>query len=230
MTSVSAGHIILTPTQPVGSGRPKRELNPGPRSRALYRLSLGCWTMKTLVGGSRDKPLESSRRVSDASLWSDRNQVDLTEQRNFWALNDKHAKKDKCVIELWIYISLEIQVPPDSWTDTETFTGHPSTPNRHAGCAGDPHQIHAIPSDHGWLEIPIPSDHYRTATITAPRAKQSKLLFRLNFVSCLRTGILRKVMSGMHNEGVLLGSDELPILFAAQFYWVCKISGLRVAN
>ena len=30
MTSVSAGHIILTPTQPVGSGRPQRELNPGP--------------------------------------------------------------------------------------------------------------------------------------------------------------------------------------------------------
>ena len=25
MTSVSAGHIILTPTQPVGSGRPQRE-------------------------------------------------------------------------------------------------------------------------------------------------------------------------------------------------------------
>ena len=38
MTSVSAGHIILTPTQPAGSGRPQRELNPGPprqESRAL---------------------------------------------------------------------------------------------------------------------------------------------------------------------------------------------------
>ena len=30
MTSVSAGHIILTPTQPVGSGRPQRESNQGP--------------------------------------------------------------------------------------------------------------------------------------------------------------------------------------------------------
>ena len=30
MTSVSAGHIILTPTQPVGSGQLQRELNPGP--------------------------------------------------------------------------------------------------------------------------------------------------------------------------------------------------------
>ena len=42
MTSVSAGHIILTPTQPVGSGRSQRESNPGPphqESRALYRLS-----------------------------------------------------------------------------------------------------------------------------------------------------------------------------------------------
>ena len=29
MTSVSAGHIILTPTQPVGSGRPQRESNLG---------------------------------------------------------------------------------------------------------------------------------------------------------------------------------------------------------
>ena len=38
MTYVSAGHIILTPTQPVGSGRPQRGSNPGPpnqESRAL---------------------------------------------------------------------------------------------------------------------------------------------------------------------------------------------------
>ena len=38
MTPVSAGHIILTPTQPVGSGRPQRESNLGPphqESRAL---------------------------------------------------------------------------------------------------------------------------------------------------------------------------------------------------
>ena len=38
MTSVSAGHIIQTPNQPVGSGRLQRELNPGPphqESRAL---------------------------------------------------------------------------------------------------------------------------------------------------------------------------------------------------
>ena len=38
MTSVSAGHIILTPNQPVGSGWPQRRSNPGPphhESRAL---------------------------------------------------------------------------------------------------------------------------------------------------------------------------------------------------
>ena len=38
MTSVSAGHIILTPTQPIGSGWPQRGSNPGPpdqESRAL---------------------------------------------------------------------------------------------------------------------------------------------------------------------------------------------------
>ena len=37
-TSVSAGHIILPPTRPVGGGRPQRESNPGPphqESRAL---------------------------------------------------------------------------------------------------------------------------------------------------------------------------------------------------
>ena len=39
MTSVSAGHIILTPTQPVGSGRPQRESNPGPHHQELRAIS-----------------------------------------------------------------------------------------------------------------------------------------------------------------------------------------------
>ena len=38
MTSVSAGHIILTPTQPVGSGWPQRESNPGPPHQELRTL------------------------------------------------------------------------------------------------------------------------------------------------------------------------------------------------
>ena len=37
MTSVSAGHIILTPTQPVGFERPQRESNPGPLPTELSR-------------------------------------------------------------------------------------------------------------------------------------------------------------------------------------------------
>ena len=39
MTSVSAGHIILTPSQPVGSGRPQREANPGPPHQESSALS-----------------------------------------------------------------------------------------------------------------------------------------------------------------------------------------------
>ena len=59
MTFVSAGHIILTPTQPVGSGRPQRESNTRPphkESRALPTelpriLNESAWnTMKTCKG------------------------------------------------------------------------------------------------------------------------------------------------------------------------------------
>ena len=38
MTSVSAGHIILTPTQPVRIGRPQREWNPVPPHEELRAL------------------------------------------------------------------------------------------------------------------------------------------------------------------------------------------------
>ena len=38
MTSVSAGHIILTPTQPVGSGRPQQGSNPGPPNQESRTL------------------------------------------------------------------------------------------------------------------------------------------------------------------------------------------------
>ena len=38
MTSGSAGYIILTPTQPVGSGRPQQELNPGSPHQELSAL------------------------------------------------------------------------------------------------------------------------------------------------------------------------------------------------
>ena len=38
MTSVSASHIILTPTQPVGSGRSQRKSNPGPPNQESCAL------------------------------------------------------------------------------------------------------------------------------------------------------------------------------------------------
>ena len=41
MTSVSAGHIRLTLTQPVGSGRPQRGSNPGPSHQESRALPIG---------------------------------------------------------------------------------------------------------------------------------------------------------------------------------------------
>ena len=42
MTSVSAGHITLTPTQPVRCGRPQRELNPEPPHQESCALQQSC--------------------------------------------------------------------------------------------------------------------------------------------------------------------------------------------
>ena len=42
MTTVSAGHIILTPTKPVGGGWPQGGSNPGPPNES-YRYSC-TWT------------------------------------------------------------------------------------------------------------------------------------------------------------------------------------------
>ena len=62
MISVSAGHIILTPTQPVGSGRPQRESNPGPPHQELGALQnevprgrYGTKVSKTLLGRQNHK-------------------------------------------------------------------------------------------------------------------------------------------------------------------------------
>ena len=73
LTSVSAGHIILIPTQPVGSGRPQRESNPGPphqESRALptelprpqfmWCQHLKWWWSK--VKGQKEKKRRGGRR------------------------------------------------------------------------------------------------------------------------------------------------------------------------
>ena len=45
MTSVSAVHIVLTPTQLVGSGRPQKELNPGPPHQESHALPKMCTLM-----------------------------------------------------------------------------------------------------------------------------------------------------------------------------------------
>ena len=51
MTFISAGHIILTPTQPVGSGRPQRGSNPGPPDQESCALptELPCPTQTDAV-------------------------------------------------------------------------------------------------------------------------------------------------------------------------------------
>ena len=51
MTSVSAGHIILTPTQPVGSGRPQRESNPGPPHQEQRITSAACINLGKVITG-----------------------------------------------------------------------------------------------------------------------------------------------------------------------------------
>ena len=79
MPSVSAGHIILTPTQPVGSGRPQRESNPGPphqESRALP-TELPRPTIPCAVGKDKRKieretqiKIETQRRRQTDCLYS----------------------------------------------------------------------------------------------------------------------------------------------------------------
>ena len=64
MTFVSVGHIILTPTQPVGRGRPQRKSNARPptRSRALYRLSYRA-PPPPPRGGEREREGETDRET-----------------------------------------------------------------------------------------------------------------------------------------------------------------------
>ena len=80
MTSVSAGHIILTPTQPVGSGRPQRVSNSGPphqESRALpqsYRAP-----QRETEREERDR--ERKERQTDRKRQLEREERDTHRQR-----------------------------------------------------------------------------------------------------------------------------------------------------
>ena len=58
MTSVSAGQIILTPTQPVGSGRPQRESNPGPPHQEPRALPT---ELAPPIKGEREREREKKR-------------------------------------------------------------------------------------------------------------------------------------------------------------------------
>ena len=69
MTSVSAGHIIQTPTQPVGSGRPQRESNPGPPHQEWRALPQSY--RATRVGGQEEDQHNSKINLSELIyMWS----------------------------------------------------------------------------------------------------------------------------------------------------------------
>ena len=68
MTSVSAGHISLTPIQPVGSGRPVWGSNPRPPDRKLRALSTeipsyNLYFHRDLQGNTKYKPTVPSART-----------------------------------------------------------------------------------------------------------------------------------------------------------------------
>ena len=63
MTSISAGHIILTPTQPVGSGRPQRGSNPGPPDQESRALPTELPRPTTETERDRDKERDREREA-----------------------------------------------------------------------------------------------------------------------------------------------------------------------
>ena len=76
MTSVSAGHIILTPTQPVGSGRAQGVSNPGaphqesralptelPRPRTEGRCTAKTCTATKITTSTPTPPLSSTKTI-----------------------------------------------------------------------------------------------------------------------------------------------------------------------
>ena len=93
MTSVSAGHIILTPTQPLGSGRPQRESSPGPphqESRALpqsYRAPFGYST--------KNIPICSEKQYLKTFIDKTEKFVKNLRRRAFFFLNPKADREEK---------------------------------------------------------------------------------------------------------------------------------------
>ena len=61
MTSVSAGHIILTPTQLVGSGRPQRVSIPGPPDQGSRALTTELPRRRRKKGNGKKKTVDWGR-------------------------------------------------------------------------------------------------------------------------------------------------------------------------
>ena len=68
MTSISTGHIIMTPTQPVRSGRQQRESNPGPSHQELRALPTEL-PRSHFDAGSISLPKVTSATVRDLCLF-----------------------------------------------------------------------------------------------------------------------------------------------------------------
>ena len=106
-TSVSAGHTILTGTQPVGSGRPQRELNPGPPLRALPTElppppplpPPGCGsTCEAVVGGLQSDitqriDLSAGKLTDQLSKFREIFELSITELGKVHARSEKFAGK-----------------------------------------------------------------------------------------------------------------------------------------
>ena len=68
MTSVAAGHIIMTPTQTVESGRPQRELNPGRPLQESRALPTELALQKERAPRERDRERERVREGETREL------------------------------------------------------------------------------------------------------------------------------------------------------------------
>ena len=71
MTSVSAGHMILTQTQPVGSGRPERESNPGPPHEESRVLPTELLRPRTSIAGNMQTVQNYGRYLHDDRFQSE---------------------------------------------------------------------------------------------------------------------------------------------------------------
>ena len=96
MTSVWAGHILLTPTQPVGSGRPQRKSNPGSlhqESRALHtELPLPPPPPPKTEPASRNKPARSGNKDFIGTVRSHSCRF-LRAQSTTWRLDSTNSKQ-----------------------------------------------------------------------------------------------------------------------------------------